>query len=364
MPRSLTAALVTVLGGALAACGSVVAAPTPPGPIPTGALPTATMTAGFAASGLPGDGADPQVAGIATEAPAEDRPLTLAFAGDVHAEGDAGRVLAGLGEMSHVLAAADLAVVNLETAVVSGPGTPADKTFVFGAPPEVLTGLAASGVDVVSLANNHGLDHGLAGLADTMAVAAATPAPAVLGIGDTPERAWRPFEATVSGRTVGILAATDVLDDLGWAAVTGPGLASAKGDQEERLVAETAALAARVDVAVVFLHWGTELEVCPTQRQQDLARRLVDAGADVVAGSHAHVVQPVTTLGTATVAYGLGNFVWYHDREPSSITGVLTVTIAPDGSQSTSWQPARVRSGLPVPDGAPVAVPPVTATCA
>jgi poly-gamma-glutamate synthesis protein (capsule biosynthesis protein) len=288
--------------------------------------------------------------------------VTIAFGGDVHAEGPAEAVLSGLGEISGTLSAADLAVINLETAIVTSPdATPEPKTYVFGAPPEVLGGLAASGVDVVTMANNHGLDFGQIGLQDSLAAAAAAPAPVVIGIGDTPEAAWRPYEGTINGRTVGIVTATDVLDDLDWAAVTGPGLASAKGDQEERLIAETTALATRVEIAVVFLHWGRETEVCPTDRQQALATRLVEAGAEIVVGSHAHVIQPLTRIGAATVAYGLGNFAWYHSREPSSITGVLTVTVAPDGTQTTSWQPARITSGLPVPSGPPVEAP--TTSC-
>ena len=82
--------------------------------------------------------------------------MTLAFAGDVHAEGPSGdAVLAGLPSIRDALGRADLTVVNLETAVTDR-GTPADKQFVFRAPPAVLPALEDAGLDVVSLANNHG----------------------------------------------------------------------------------------------------------------------------------------------------------------------------------------------------------------
>jgi len=291
--------------------------------------------------------------------------VTIAFAGDIHAEGPAKVVAStGLGEISAVLSAADVAVVNLETAIVtSGDAVAEPKTYTFKTSPSVLAGLAASGVDVASMANNHGMDYGRIGLADSLDAIAANPVPRVIGIGATAAQAWEPYVTEVGGRTIGVIGATDVLESESWVAQGDVGgLASAKNASEETLIAAAAALAQQVDIAVVFLHWGRELEVCPTDRQQALATRLADAGVDIVAGSHAHVLQPVESVTgpsghTATVAYGLGNFAWYHSREPSSITGVLTVTVEPDDSRSTSWQPAKIGSGLPTPQGDPLPVP-------
>ena len=81
------------------------------------------------------------------------------------------------------------------------------------------------------------------------------------------------------------------------------------------------------DTVVVFLHWGVELEQCPSTDQRTLARQLVAAGADVVVGGHAHRVQGAGRLGEALVGYGLGNFVWYGTSELSTQTGVLLVTV-------------------------------------
>ena len=64
-------------------------------------------------------------------------------------------------------------------------------------------------------------------------------------------------------------------------------------------------------MVVAFVHWGVEQQVCPTARQQALARQLVAAGADLVVGSHAHVLQPLASVAGMPVAYGLGNFVFY-----------------------------------------------------
>ena len=91
---------------------------------------------------------------------------------------------------------------------------------------------------------------------------------------------------------------------------------------------------------VVYLHWGLEYQACPSQRQRLLARNLAEAGADVVVGTHAHVLGGAGWSGDTYVGYGLGNFVWYHDRQPD--TGVLTLTLDEDGVVEDAWTPARI----------------------
>ena len=104
-----------------------------------------------------------------------------------------------------------------------------------------------------------------------------------------------------------------------------PGLASAK--DVPRLVQAVRAARRTSDTVVVFLHWGVELEQCPSSDQRTLAKQLVAAGADVVVGGHAHRVQGAGRMGEALVGYGLGNFVWYGTSELSTQTGVLVVTV-------------------------------------
>ena len=102
---------------------------------------------------------------------------------------------------------------------------------------------------------------------------------------------------------------------------------------------------------VVYLHWGRELVNCPTDDQRALARQLAAAGADVVAGSHAHVQLGAGRLdGTDTfVAYGLGNFVWYNRSSvATTTTGVLTVTLTGRTATRAEWSPARIgEDGIP-----------------
>ncbi|MCS7005974.1 MAG: CapA family protein [Thermoleophilia bacterium] len=282
------------------------------------------------------------------------RRVVLAFAGDIHFEGLlAGKLRASpatlLAPIAPVLERADLAVANLETAVTER-GEAAPKTYTFRAPPIAFAALRAGGIDVVSMANNHGMDFGLEGLRDSLAAAKRYRFP-VVGIGRNARQAYAAYRVTINGQRIAVLGATQVLDDhliAAWTAGPGkPGLASAK--DAPRLVRAVREARTDADTVVVFLHWGVELMECPTPDQRSLARALVRAGADVVVGGHAHRVQGAGRLGRALVGYGLGNFVWYGTSEPSTRSGVLLVTVTGRRVDSYRWLPARIVDGVPRP---------------
>jgi poly-gamma-glutamate synthesis protein (capsule biosynthesis protein) len=320
-------------------------------PAPADVTTPARTTAGAPArSGAPRPAASPSASGpAATAGGGPGGPAVLAFAGDVHFEGSSRAALSGrVGSAFGVLRDADLAMVNLETAITDR-GTPQPKQFTFRAPAAAVGVLKQAGVDVVSVANNHGMDFGRVGLADTLAAAKATGLP-LLGAGEDDQAAWTPLRRVVKGVKVSIVAATDVLDDFAQTAwVAGPGvsgLASAKDTR--RLVETVRAERAQADVVVVFLHWGQERIVCPTARQTQLARLLADAGATVVVGSHAHVVQPRATVGRTLVDYGMGNFQFYAGGGPGAESGVLTVTVDRTGVRGSEWHPAAIVGGVPM----------------
>jgi len=284
------------------------------------------------------------------------KPVTLAFGGDVNYEGTLRARLAEdpeslLAEAAPLLSGADVAMVNLETAVTER-GTPADKEFTFRAPATAFASLAAGGVDVVTLANNHGVDFGPEGLADTLAAAQAADADGfpLVGAGADATAAYTPWVTQVRGQRIGFLAATQVLDaNLGsWVAGPGhPGLAVAQDPSE--LLFAVQALRPDVDTLVVYLHWGTELEACPTARQQELARALVDAGADVIVGGHAHIPLAAGMLDGSVIDYGLGNFQFGSARGQTAASGVLTVTVTGQRVEGYQWHPMTIVDGSPEP---------------
>src|SRR3990170_537913 len=282
------------------------------------------------------------------------KAVTLTFGGDVHFESPIRERLASspssvLAPVARVLGRADIPMVNLETAVTSR-GEPAHKEYVFRAPASAFSALKSGSVDLVTVANNHGMDYGITGLEDTLAAGKRAGVP-VVGGGRNDEQAYAPYRVTVRGQRIAIIGATQVLDDhliSAWTAGPGKiGLASAK--HEARLVRAVRAARRTSDTLVVFLHWGLELARCPTRYQTSLARKLVDAGADVVVGSHAHVLLGAGKLNRALVAYGLGNFVFYASRKATSQSGVLEVTITGRRIDRYRWLPAHISGGIPYP---------------
>jgi poly-gamma-glutamate synthesis protein (capsule biosynthesis protein) len=282
------------------------------------------------------------------------QPVTIAFGGDSHFEGNLGYLLSSnpdgmFAPIAPVLSGADVAMVNLETAVATG-GSADPKSYNFRAPPSAFDALRSAGVDVVTMANNHGRDYGAAGLVETLTAKAQTPL-VVVGIGANASEAYRPWETVVKGQRLAVFGATDVLDDWlidAWTATdTQAGLASTKGAAVDRLLAGIGAVRPRADTIVVFLHWGVEGSTCPSPRQQELARALIAAGADIVVGSHAHRVMTAGRLDGALVDYGLGNFAFYNESGLSGVTGVLRVTVTGRDVDAYEWLPARISGGIP-----------------
>jgi poly-gamma-glutamate synthesis protein (capsule biosynthesis protein) len=278
--------------------------------------------------------------------------VVLAFAGDTNFEGvirarldaDPDTVLR---EVAPTFTAADLAMVNLETAITDG-GTAQSKDFTFRAPPAGLDALRAAGIDVVTEANNHGMDFGPQGLQDSLAARTAKQFP-VIGIGQDIDDAFTPYKTTIKGQRITIIAATQVLDSSlidSWTAGPGkPGLASAK--LVDRLVAEVQKARADSDTVVVYLHWGIEKTTCPSGDQSSIATTLVNAGADIVVGSHAHRLLGAGRMGQAFVDYGLGNFAFYAGSPDGARTGILELTVTGRDIDSYTWLPGHIDDRVP-----------------
>jgi poly-gamma-glutamate capsule biosynthesis protein CapA/YwtB (metallophosphatase superfamily) len=212
-------------------------------------------------------------------------------------------------DVAELCAACDAVVCNLECCVSEHddrttriPGKP----FFFRAPPSATQALAAVGVTAASLANNHALDFDTVGLLDTLDHLAAASIPAV-GAGPDVDRARRGTVVLAGKLRLGLLAATDHPEEFG-AGEGSPGVAYAdlRAGLPEWIRTELARLRGEADVVVAFLHWGPNMTSEPAGWQQQRARELVAAGADLVAGHSAHVFHGIGWVGEHPVIYDLG----------------------------------------------------------
>lgn len=310
------------------------------------------------------------VAPVVTEAPVETapaepklpkrlgsgEPVTFAFGGDVMFEEPIRSYLSEpasvFAPIRGVLRKADVAMANLETPVTDrGTPTP-NKEYLFRAPNSAFDALKRSGLDVVTIANNHGMDYGAQGLEDTLRTAKRKGFP-VVGGGFNEAQAFHPWRTTVNGQRIAVIGATQVIDEefLSWWEARGSqtGVASAKYDMEDRLVRQVMKARRTSDTVVVYLHWGEEMKSCPLDRQVSLAERLVRAGADIIVGSHAHILLGGGMLGRSFVDYGLGNFVFYTGGGIAAQTGVVEVTATGRRIDGYRFVPATISGGRPEP---------------
>jgi poly-gamma-glutamate capsule biosynthesis protein CapA/YwtB (metallophosphatase superfamily) len=240
----------------------------------------------------------------------------------------------------------DLTMANLECPVTDIVD-PETKAFTFWCDPEALPAARHAGVDVVSQANNHAYDQGPAGLVDSLDAIRAAGLTSV-GAGVDESEALRAARFEIRGWTVAVVGIDQVLDPLDQVARPNkPGTAGGHAFQLVRRAVRDAA--ASSDLVFVMIHWGVELEARPRPYQVRQAHRMIDEGADVIFGSHPHVLQPMETYRGRPIFYSLGNLVWPRISEDASATAVAEVTVAPDGTIHARMVPIEIVSnGHPV----------------
>lgn len=248
--------------------------------------------------------------------PEPEKPVTLLFAGDVllsshvlNAYDKAGGIEGVLDDgIRSEIEKADIFMVNQEFPFSHRGTAAADKQYTFRLPPERVNILNEMGIHVVTLANNHILDFGTDPLIDSQTTLDGAGIDYV-GAGENLERAKKLLLRQAGETTVGYLGASRVYMDGSWAATDSrPGVFSTY--DPKALVAEITAARELCDYLVVYAHWGIERDTIPQDYQRKLAVNYIDAGADLVVGSHPHVLQGVEYYNGKPIIYSLGNFVF------------------------------------------------------
>lgn len=283
-----------------------------------------------------------------SEAAEEQEAVTLLFAGDVLLSDHVMRAYQKGGGIAGVLDEgyraqidqSDFFFVN-EEFPFSSRGTQApDKQYTFRLSPEKVSILQEIGIDGVSLANNHALDYGTEALldsCDTLDQAGILRT----GAGHDLEEAKRPVLIEKNRRNIAVIGATRVIPVADWAAGNAhPGMLATYDPTV--LLEEIRRLSEEQDYVIVYVHWGIEREEFPKDYQRTLGQQYIDAGADLVIGSHPHVLQGIEYYKGKPIVYSLGNFIF-----GSSIpkTMLLQVTLSGDSEAALRMIPGTSGAG-------------------
>lgn len=219
------------------------------------------------------------------------------------------------------LTGGDIVIGNLENPL-SLRGKPVDgKEYAFRGLPEAAGGMRNAGINMVSLANNHIMDYGPDALSDTLDVLGQAGI-AYAGAGINSAGALKHATVEVKGKKVAFFAYSAVVPEGSWATSKRPGMATTREKWSTRQSAIEAA-SKEHDYVIVSFHWGLEYEDHPQEYQRDFARRVIDAGADMVIGHHPHVIQGIELYKGKIIAYSLGDFVFDHYSRKTGETFIL-----------------------------------------
>lgn len=204
---------------------------------------------------------------------------------------------------------ADLFVINQEFPYTDRGTAAAGKQFTFRCDPTTVDWLVETGADVAALANNHIYDFGAEGAMDTFDTLDEAEVP-YIGAGRNLEEATQTAYYIANGMAVALLNATEIEryenSETRGATQDSPGVFRCL--QTDRLCEEVAKAKTHADLVIVYVHWGTELQGAADADQERIARDLQEAGADLVIGSHPHVLQNIQYIEEMPVFYSLGNY--------------------------------------------------------
>lgn len=278
--------------------------------------------------------------------PASEDELTILYAGDIifDASQNPGITKAAGGGIRacfdddawELMQNADLFVINNEFPYTNRGSALTGKTFTFRCDPDTVNWLEEMGVDVAALANNHIYDYGREGAMDTFDTLDEAGVP-YIGAGRNLDEATRTAYYIADGVTVALLNATEIEryenPETRGATEDSPGVFRCLNT--DLICQKTEEAAEHADFVIVYVHWGTELQAAADSDQERIAQDLQKAGADLVIGSHPHVLQNIEYIDGMPVFYSLGNYFF---SAATRDNGVLKITLDTESCEIGSLQ--------------------------
>lgn len=233
---------------------------------------------------------------------------------------------------------ADILLGNLE-GPVSDRGADVGNLYSFRMSPKVLPVLKEVGFDILNVANNHAGDWGVTAFLDSLERLSAAGL-AYIGGGLTKVQAEKPVIIEKNGLKVGFLGFSDVGPN--WLAATEreAGILLAGDTHFSEIITQAAG---QTDVLIVMIHFGEEYQAFHNERQENLAKTALQAGARAVVGHHPHVVQDEESLGHQYIAYSLGNFIFDQNFSVETMSGLaLKLKLSQDGVAGVEKLPISI----------------------
>ena len=228
--------------------------------------------------------------------------------------------------VAEILTADDLTLANLECSF-SDKRLESSSQYAFCGRTKYAQSLALGGVDCVSMANNHTNDFGSVGVADT---AAALESVSVTGIQGGQSKCF------------------DLRHDDGTTLRVGIYVLAFNGSTDQMKKGAASLREEGADIVIACMHAGAEKIYVPTARQTYLAHAAVNGGADVVVGTHPHVLQPAEAYQDGVILYSIGNFCFGGNRNPGDKDTVIAQVVVEVEKSGVSWEmeyvPCRVSS--------------------
>ncbi|HTU65374.1 MAG TPA: CapA family protein [Steroidobacteraceae bacterium] len=286
-------------------------------------------------------------------ASAKDAFVDLTFVGDVMVAEKPGEIIEAGGDplaaVAKYLGPKRLRIANLEC-VVATTGTAEIKPFTFRAHPRTIPYLARY-FDGVSVANNHSGDFGKDALAEQFGLLDAAKFP-YFGGGRDLAAAHEPWIVERNGLRIALLGYVEFKPRSFEASATRPGVAWSGEDEQVLRDIRAARDEHHADIVIPFLHWGWEDEGYSSERQRVFSRRMIDAGATMVVGSHPHVTQGAESYQGKPIVYSLGNFLFNGFDTEATLTGwLLEARIGRNGVQTWRTRVVKLNAdGVPTPD--------------
>lgn len=240
----------------------------------------------------------------------------------------------------------DLVMGNLESAIIT------DRKKVKENPdtnihllmdPKGASAMKDAGFTTLGTANNHVGDYGKSGIRQELNYLKKNNIDFV-GIGSDTSEALKYQTYNVNDVKISVVAVTDVIPDHTSVQQNAAGALTTKNNDYLNLIKEASA---HSDYTIVYSHGGFENGLTVTERQKELDKKMVDSGADLVVGAHAHVLQPISKYKNALILNGMGNFIFEQEQSRTKDAVVANLRMTQKGKMKLELIPMRIKDGVP-----------------